>query len=510
MNPIVDILLADLRHLLADLGRDGGRISASIYDTAQVIRLSPPDEGVWPALEWLLAQQQADGGWGDPSVPRARDLPTLAAVLALHSNAARRQAREAVQEGLAFLHRQASWWGGPLPEDLPVGVELLLPSLLHDAAAAGLSLTPAPYRELITLGHRRRALIQRTRPGAATTAAHSWEAWDARPEPSIFDKADGVGHSPAATAAWIAASHGSPQLDDHRALGLRYLAQAAYATGAGIPGIMPTVWPINRFERLFGIYALMMAGLLDHAALAEVARAQMENIAAAIRPSGFSFSDAFEPDGDDTAAGLALLKLRGYRVDLAVLRHYERDDHFCTWPYELQSSLSATARAVHTLKLAGEEVGRHAAHLAAFQCADDRWNGDKWNSSWLYTTSHVALALVAAGGHHDQLARALETILAHQHHDGGWSGAGRSNATETAYAVLTLRSLAAIPAFAERVGAPLARARAWLNADYRPFHPGDALCWIGKEMYRPYRVDRAFELSAMLALELHHEQSASH
>ena len=38
MDHTTDILLADLRHVIADLGKNGGQISPSVYDTAQVIQ----------------------------------------------------------------------------------------------------------------------------------------------------------------------------------------------------------------------------------------------------------------------------------------------------------------------------------------------------------------------------------------------------------------------------------------------------------------------------------------
>jgi halimadienyl-diphosphate synthase len=83
MDRLRDIVLTDLRFQIAELGRDGGMMNSSVYDTAQVLRLAPQgDSQRWSALEWLLGQQRDDGGWGSPAAPRARDVPTLASVLA--------------------------------------------------------------------------------------------------------------------------------------------------------------------------------------------------------------------------------------------------------------------------------------------------------------------------------------------------------------------------------------------------------------------------------------------
>jgi hypothetical protein len=272
------------------------------------------------------------------------------------------------------------------------------------------------------------------------------------------------------------------------------LQQAAAATGTGIPGVMPTVWPIARFEVLFGMYALLIAGLLDHPALSDVVQPHLDEIRASLTSAGFSFSDHFAADGDDTAAALAVLSARGEKVDLSVLRYFEHDDHYCTWRQELQPSLSATARAVHVLSQADVPVEAQQRFLLERQREDGRWAGDKWNSSWLYATWHAVLALQPSS-HHEALAGAWQAVLNHQHADGGWGLGGVSNATETAYGVGILHQL-------QRHGycatGPLAQAQQWLLHNYRPFAPATFACWLGKEVYRPLRVDRVFELVAAM------------
>lgn len=501
MSRIIDILLTDLRSLITNLGKDGGLISPSVYNTAQVLRLCPPQQGVWPAVDWLLEQQQADGGWGDLAAPLARDVPTLASVLALHRYGNRKATRDAVLEGIAFLRRQVGHWMQPLPDDLPVGVELLLPWLLDEAAGLGLELLREPYATLVALGKHRRWLIARMQPGAGTTAVHSWEAWGIDPDPALIDEAGGVGHSPAATAAWLHAAAGRTELADVREAAQPYLAQAAAATGEGIPGVVPTVWPITRFEQSFCLYILLIAGLLEHPQLQAIVQTQVNNLADALRPGGLSMSDFFIPDGDDTAAGIAVLRAAGHQVDLAILRQFENEDYFCAYPGELQPSISLTARAVYALALSGEEVGRSQTFLTERQCPDGRWLADKWHSSWLYTTLHVVLALTNSR-HTRALTSAVDTILAYQHTDGGWGMDSKSTTTETAYGVLALRTLRDYGLLDRGALDALRKAHQWLLRNYRPFNVSEDKYWIGKELYRPYRIDRAFELSAMLALAL--------
>jgi len=492
---IVDSLLTELRSLIQNMGQDGGLIGPSIYDTAQVIRLAPPASGVEHTLHWLVAQQQPDGGWGDPAFPRARDVPTLAALLTLHLYAISAQHRKIIQSGLDFLWRHAPIWAGPLPDALPIAIELLLPRLLEEAEVAGLSVPRAPYAALIALGERRRRMLAALPARAGTPPAHVWEGWGIAPDPNLLDASGGVGHSPAATAAWLCASSGRADLAEARAAAHRYLAQASAATGVGIPGVVPTVWPITRYEQAFALYALLTAGLLDHPALSDLVQPQIADLANSFRSTGIGFSDCFMADGDDTAAAMAVLKASGHSISLGALERFAHHDHFCAYTGELQPSLSVTAHAVHTLRLFDPASARAQRYLIERQLPDGRWLDDKWNGSWVYTTSQAVIAL-AGTAHIDVIKRALDALLAYQHADGGWGTANDSTGEETAYGIFALRAVLPLGLADHAAHAALERAERWMFASYRPNQEHQYAIWLGKEQYQPQRIVRVIELTA--------------
>ena len=119
------------------------------------------------------------------------------------------------------------------------------------------------YAAIFALGERKRKLIARLNPGPNTPAVFSWEAWGTVPDPRLVDEEGGVGNSAAATAAWLQAAGHDPALLEARQRAEGYLHRAAMATPHQTPGIMPTAWPMELFERSFVLHALLIADLLD-------------------------------------------------------------------------------------------------------------------------------------------------------------------------------------------------------------------------------------------------------
>jgi len=495
----IDPMLTELRALIADLGKGGGIISPSVYDTAQVLRLYPPNEDVEPAFQWLLAQQRADGGWGSAETPYARDVPTLAASLALHTHYQGKQ-QAAVDAGLTFLQQQADQWA-ELPIDaLPIATEMILPYLIEEANTCGLALNPAPYAILYQLRNRKREKIGKRPLQAGAAPTYSWEALGQHVDTLLPDQSGGIGHSPAATAAWLRQATRHSELAESCATARRYLAKAAAATRMGIPGVVPNVWPIVGFELSYAPYALLITGLLQHSALQDVIDPIMDELWVIMkRGHGVSFGQYFTPDVDETGVAMAVLQAAAYAVDHSVILQFENGNHFCTFQHELNPSVFSNAHALKALATVGKRYPAAEDFLLKRQCNDGRWQADKWHNSWLYTTLEVALTLDHLG-HTIPVEKALKSFLQNQKSDGGWGGSCQSTRAETGYAIIALQ-MAQKRGYLDPQGAyALERGFDWLQREWQSPTKTDEMLWLGKELYTPYRVDRIYELSALLSV----------
>lgn len=498
----LDVQFAELQSLVTDLGKDGGLISPSIYDTAQVIRLYPPPEGPQPALEWLVQQQHANGGWGEPSAPYARDVPTLAATLALHSSPQAPKYRPVIEAGVEFLEKQAEQWLDLPIDALPIATEMILPYLLEEAHHAGLMLDRKPYARLYHLHDRKCRMISALPLQVNSPPTYSWEALGRAAHSISPDCSGGIGHSPAATAAWLAQAGDDPDLSNSSTTARQYLKKAAAATGMGIPGVVPNVWPITGFELSYGLFALLITDLLQQPMLTKVAKPKIDELDLIMQAGkGVSFGDYFTPDVDETGVALAVLQATGRSVDPAVVLQFKNGDHFCTFQQELNPSILANAHALYSLAYTGVHYPQAESFLLQRRCADGRWLSDKWHSSWLYTTLEVLLAFEQLG-YSVENRETVNTILATQNADGGWGLHNHSTRMETSYAVIALATLQKQGFLGEYGKHALQQGQAWLNDIYHPGTPVDNRAWLGKELYTPYRVDRVYELSALLSTQV--------
>lgn len=495
-------IIDEIRQLLLTLDSDGGLLTPSVYETAQVLRFCPDAFVPDVVAEWLLSQQEADGGWGDPAAPLYRAVPTAAALLALAQRSSHNdRTAHAIGAGIDAFAGLALHWQPPLPDDIPIAVELVLPRLLDAGRRIGLSLPAAPFRALRQIGQRRRHMLAHMRPAAATPPLHSWEAWGRWPARTLLDGSGGVGHCPAATAWWLHQARKRQHLHAQQSGAWEYLAAASRGTWNGGHGVMPSAWPVQRFELAFVLHTLLVAGILHDPRLADVTAPLVGRLAGMVTPQGVGFSEHFAPDGDDTAAAVAVLAASGYRGHDSALAPFQAADHFKAYPFELHHAPTVTARGARALALCGRDDQPWLDTLAAGQLSDGRWVGDKWNRSWLYTTAVVLHAL--SGGSHPAAARAgVRALSSHQHADGGWSSRDASSLQESAYAVLALNTQRGSSSWDAPAEATWRRARAFLARHFDERRRLPERLWIHKELYTPIRIDRAFLLSALLlALE---------
>lgn len=503
MNTLAQLTLIELRQLVNKLGDAGGTISASIYDTAQLLRYYPPKEGAEPALKWLISQQKQDGGWGNPNFSHIRFIPTLAAILAIHQHALLIPcANDSIQAGILFLQRHAQ----EIDEsraDLPVGAELILPKMLYDAEQVSLPIDFTDFKPLLSLGNTKLQQINAKSLIAATPPIFSWEAWGHRIDTNLIDPTGGIGHSPSATAYWlyIAQKTNSVPLA-YIARAQKYLKQAEAATGLNIPGVVPTAWPITRFEQSYALEILSISDLLDHPLLQDAIAQQVHDLALAMRPNGLGFSDYFLPDVDDTAAAINVLSNTHQHFHGNALKRFENGDHFATYPGELQFSISATARGILAKQSIGQETASLQTALVKRQSPNGRWQGDKWNFSWLYSTLLAIVALKRSDTYRNALQSAVEAIQCSQNEDGGWGIGQDSSLTDTFYGALALHNARNHATISLDV---LMRAYDWLKHNHKSSIHHDEYRWLNKQEYSPHRVDCCYALCILAKLALDEE-----
>ncbi len=461
-------------------------IASTPYDTAWVATVPAAQDRRDPrfpsALNWISANQHADGSWGS-QLPYVHDriICTLAALVPLVQFGRRDGDRLQVQRGERYLWQHAHLLHRE-PCEL-VGFELLLPTLVQRARAAGIAVPPY----LDGFAEERRKKLALLPPqllySPAVTIVHSLEflGSDVNALQLLTTRAPNgsVGNSPAATAFLL------QHVDDPAAE--TYLTRClAGDQGHGVP----VLEPCETFETLWVAYHQYLGGRPAAQLLAPTFQREMQ---LALSATGVSLSPSFPiPDADDTAVALTLLHEAGIAAQPTALQQFEREDYFVSFPYERHPSTGVNIHVLQALLRYPDYPGRDGAiakilrFLAAARQHGTYWI-DKWHISPFYATSRALIALNELPAEYHRTGAplseaAVEWLLQMQSEDGAWGFYHIPTCEETAYALLGLRSLEAP---SERVHRAIVSGMAYLERQQAAPRPA---LWIDKCLYHPTRI----------------------
>lgn len=523
-----DVIIAG--RLLEQVTVGTGRpLSASVYETARLVRLAPWVWGHHGRVDYLMALQGRDGAWGGPGgyalVPTlsateallhlalARDRPAIRADSA--TDAADLLAT-AADRGLQALRSMLGEGARPhLPvQARTVGSDILVPHLVKELNGTLRQADPrsAAYRRL---KHHTFAPFPWPSPRSLPSPpdhrsplpnCRIFEAAGALPGAApdgmasgMVDGASGevpaggglVGGSPAATAAWLA-RRPAAERDSNYA---RSLEEVARRYGGPVPGL----WPATEFEQGHVVAALARAGLGS-----AVPRELRERLWWWVSGSTAIGCGPREACAARSAALHALGELGARLPPQTVLLCATVAWARCGPGEPVPSPVAAA----HTL----EAVGAHAAaapeqrprctsaiiKLTRWLCENQHPGGhweDPGHASPYYATSYVTMAM---SRHRNRtgfsaVARAGRWIRATQRPDGSW-GVWGGTAEETAYALQALLALPHDRSSAAGSTVALTRGAAALRR-LSATETGRPPLWHGKDLYAPVAIIDAVILS---------------
>ncbi|KAL0370520.1 UNVERIFIED_CONTAM: Kolavenyl diphosphate synthase TPS5, chloroplastic [Sesamum angustifolium] len=270
---------------------DDGEISVSPYDTAWVALLQDIGGGGVPqfpsSLDWISNNQHDDGSWGDRDAFSAHDriINTLACVVALRFW---KLHPDKSDKGISFIRENMYKLEDENEEQMPIGFEVALPSLIEIAESLGIHIpNHSPALQRI---HARRLLKLKSLEGMPGL---DWQKL------LKLQSVDGSFlFSPSSTAFAL------QQTEDENCL--KYLVHYVKKFNGGVPN----VYPVDLFERLWAVDRLQRLG---------ISRYFQHEIDECI--------DYVHRTLMTRQWGL-LLRMHGYEVSADVFKHFENGGEF--------------------------------------------------------------------------------------------------------------------------------------------------------------------------------------
>ncbi|KAJ9485074.1 hypothetical protein VN97_g8290 [Penicillium thymicola] len=450
-----------------------GFMSPAVYDTAWVSMIQKPVDGhtAWlfpESFEYILSNQLEDGSWIMYASQIDGILNTAASLLSLKrhftsplqiSTISQESLAERIDRATRALHAILDEWD--VDATVHVGFEVLVPALLGYLEIEGIVLSFPGRDRLFAVRDQK---LARFKPEllympVQTTALHSLEAFIGLIE---FDR---VRHhkingsfmaSPSSTSAVL--MHAS-EWDDECEEYLHHVIQSASGNRSG--GV-PSAFPSTTFEITWTLSTLIKNGFdLDPKLLPSIQKAQTYLHDALVMDKGtVGFTPHVCADADDTSKAILVLQMLQKHVSLEpMLKAFEADHHFKTYPHERDPSFSANCNVLLAL-LYAENVSQYAAQIEKatrflhmhFRETDlkvrDKWNLSPFYSWMLMTEAIARLHLLFQSSQLLFLKEPFEqdlvdllrdmtiSVLRQQNQTGSWGF--RNSKEEAAYAVLIL------------------------------------------------------------------------
>ncbi|MHA2364396.1 MAG: prenyltransferase/squalene oxidase repeat-containing protein [Candidatus Hodarchaeales archaeon] len=471
-----------------------GTMHSVPYDTAWVSMLQTKEKTpLFPmTVEWLSQNQQIAGNWGSEGFICDSLLSTAAAVNALLKY---KNYSSQVALGLEWLTTHLTAINDTDFIQM-AGFEFLLPSLLNQIAQYDIEIV-SQVKPLIYLQEQKLAKLPITKvlnaktPKLFTLEFLASYQGDIPDLDHFIERNGSISSSPSATAWYYSLNQSKKQGEM-----VKYLKNVQHEDGG-----FPSLADYQLYNILFIMYPIVKI-IGPQAYFKQVLEGQFLPYWS---ETGVGYSKHISlTDADDTVLGLHLLEQHGLinseNNHWRVMRYYEREDYFTTYPYEIMASNMVN---LHVLDAYSENNHKERDRIIEklifyFErlLPEDTASlgGDKYHFSPYCQNSHGVLALSKEAP--DLSERIVNWFWQEQQINGLWgSHPLQPTIEETAYAIL---ALCYYHIHVEKVDLERLRSAIQYILAFDLDSPQPPL-WLSKTAYTPIEVNDAHVLASLLA-----------